>query len=227
MKHLFFDLDNTLWDFDKNTETVLNKLFYQYKLEPNLNANFDSFYKVYLKNNELLWHLYGFRKISKDELRFKRFFDTFFDFGINDSALAQSFSDLYIQQAPQGTLLKPHCIETLNELMKKFELHIITNGFTQSQTIKLSNCGLMPYFKHIIISEETGYNKPELEIFNLARNMAKANPKNCVMIGDDLINDVQGALNAGWQAVHFCEHSAKKESGYISITALPELLKMF
>ncbi len=158
--HLFFDLDNTLWDFDKNSAAVLEKLFEQFDLSQKLNTDLKTFLTFYVNKNNQMWELYYFNKIKKEELRYKRFYDTFLYFGRNDLKLSHEISDAYLKISPFGKALKPNCIETLELLYPKYHLHIITNGFEEVQNIKLDNCGLRKYFKEIIISERHGFTKP-------------------------------------------------------------------
>lgn len=226
--HLFFDLDNTLWDFDKNSFVALSKLHDEFQLDKKLNTTFEKFHEFYLKKNEELWHLYYFQKIEKAELRYKRFYDSFLNFGINDEKLSKEISEAYIKIAPYSTELKAGCIETLDALVKKYPLHIITNGFNEVQHIKIDSCGLRKYFDQIIISDNYNLTKPNVEIFRLAESMAKAEREKCVMIGDSWISDVEGAIGAGWKAIHYnlSPTEKKKEIDYHEIKDLRELITL-
>jgi putative hydrolase of the HAD superfamily len=203
MSHLFFDLDNTLWDFDLNSHNTLKQLFHELNLEERLTTGFDAFHHLYKKKNESLWHKYYQKQIEKTELRFRRFYDSFLHFGVDDRELSQQLSEEYIRLSPYSKALKPGCIEMLEAVSKRHQLHIITNGFKEIQYIKIENCGLRKFFKEIIISEEYGSTKPHLEIFRLAEKKAGADKNECVMIGDNWVSDVEGALEAGWKAVFY------------------------
>jgi putative hydrolase of the HAD superfamily len=205
MTHLFFDLDNTLWDFDRNSFKVLGKLFTENKLEEKLGADFNAFHDFYYKKNNELWHLYYFHKIKKEELRYKRFHDTFLNFGYDDIPLSKFLAEEYLKVSPYSKELIPGCEEVLDHFHGRSHLHIITNGFTEVQNIKLDNCGIRKYFNTIIISEEHGLTKPNIEIFRLAEQKAKATPDNCVMIGDNWVSDIEGAIGAGWRAVYLSQ----------------------
>ena len=225
MKHLFFDLDNTLWDFDKNSKTVLQNLFKANNFEVKLGVDFEKFHSFYYEKNNELWHLYYFNKIKKEELRYRRFHDTFLNFGLNNLQLSKSIAEDYIQISPYSKHLMPDCIEVLEHLAKDYHLHIITNGFAEVQNIKIDNCGLRDYFKQIIISEEHGLTKPNLEIFRLAERLANAAPDKCMMIGDNWVSDIEGAIGAGWKAVYFGNNlpDGKQHSFVSSIKKLEEL----
>ncbi len=231
--HIFFDLDNTLWDFDKNSHKALLQLCTEFDFDNKLNTDFESFHKFYLKRNEELWHLYYFNKIEKSELRYLRFYDSFKNFGFDDINFSKQISEAYINIAPHSTELKPGCIETLEVLHKKFPLHVITNGFTEIQHIKIDSCGLRKYFGNIIISEQYNSTKPNIEIFRVAEKLASTQKEKCVMIGDSIISDIEGAVGAGWKAIHYNEKDsiAKRDlrdlRDYREIRDLRELKIMF
>lgn len=202
-KHIFFDLDRTLWDFDRNSEAALRHILESEELIPQVQS-FERFHKVYIQQNAHLWKLYGKGKIKKDELRYERFRAAFRKFKLHDEALVQRVGDAYVKISPRQTLLFPNAIETLKELKKMgFHLHIITNGFKEVQHIKLENCGMHAFFDVIICSEVIGKNKPDPAIFKYAMKEAGATPENSLMIGDDYHIDVAGALQVGMHAIHF------------------------
>lgn len=225
MTHLFFDLDNTLWDFDKNSKTVLQNLFRANNFETRLGVDFDTFHDFYYKKNDELWHLYYFNKIKKEELRYKRFYDTFLNFGLNDLQLSKSIASDYVNISPYSKHLKHGCIETLEHLKQKYDLHIITNGFAEVQNIKIDNCGLRDYFKHIIISEEHGFTKPHADIFRLGERLAQTTSDKCIMIGDNWVSDIEGAIRAGWKAV-FYEGNEKARYNHESISLIKDLSEL-
>ena len=224
--HLFFDLDRTLWDFDRNSENALKQIFAEEELEARI-GGFEHFHQQYIYQNAHLWKLYGKGKIKKDDLRYERFRVTLKHFKLQDEALVRRLSDAYVQISPLQTALFPAAIETLQELQQMgYNLHIITNGFQEVQFIKLENCGLRAFFDVIVCSEFVGKNKPEPAIFNYAMNQANAKPAQAIMIGDDYHVDVAGALRAGMQAVWF-DPSGKNTYGYEhTIKQLTELLTL-
>lgn len=210
-KHIFFDLDRTLWDFEKNSEQALKQLFNETQDRHHI-PSFQKFLQIYKDINAQLWVKYGKGKISKEELRDARFTKTLQKFDCFDVELGAYFGENYLKISPYQTLLFPNTIETLEELKKEgYTMHIITNGFVEVQHIKLENCGLKPYFTHILCSEEVGANKPSPIIFNKAMEMAGTTPTNSIMIGDDLEVDVIGATNAGMHAIHFDPEGRMKD----------------
>lgn len=210
MKHLFFDLDRTLWDFEQNSKKALEHLFDVHDLGQVIKS-FESFHRTYKQHNAVLWNRYGKGKISKEELRVKRFRDTLQYYQIFDKNLADQISEGYIKVSPYQTELFPGTHETLQELNADgYELHIITNGFKEVQYIKLDQSELRDYFDVIVCSEVVGVNKPDPKVFNFAMDNAKANPDESVMIGDDFKVDVLGAENAGMKGVLFDPHEKYK-----------------
>jgi putative hydrolase of the HAD superfamily len=202
-KHIFFDLDHTLWDFDKNAEETLNQLFHEYKLE-GLGLNSAAvFIETYTRNNHQLWADYHTGTISKQHLRETRFRKTFMDLGLSPVLIPTSFEDDYVRICPTKTNLLPGATETLNYLQEKYSLHIISNGFKESTEIKMAATNLNMYFKTIVISEVVGINKPDKAIFDYALQNAGALKNESLMVGDSLEADVRGAINFGIPAIYF------------------------
>jgi putative hydrolase of the HAD superfamily len=224
-KHLFFDLDDTLWDFEKNSSAALSVLYDKYQLRQKLNAELPEFLQVYYTINLQLWQQLYRRQITRDLLRDARFEKTFQYFNYQSATDHLLISSDYLKIAPLGTLLMKDCLPTLTYLQTNYHLHLITNGFAETQQIKLDNCGLRPFFKTIIISEEHQTVKPELAIFRIAESLANATAEECVMIGDNLESDIEGAKNAGWEAIYFSEKNSNF-SGH-AISGLAELQMIF
>ena len=225
-KHLFFDFDDTLWDFTKNSARVLEELFYEFELHEKLNTSFEHFLARYQKTNLELWSKYYKRQVSKQEMRDNRFNTVFKGFGYDNYEENLLITQQYLTRGPKGEYLKEGCRETLDYLKEKYTLHIITNGFSESQRVKIEGSGLTHYFTQVIISDEHGMVKPEPQIFRLAESMSGAKTNDCVMIGDSLESDINGALNAGWDAVYYHESKEHVHQG-LSISSLRELKGLF
>lgn len=227
-KHIFFDLDHTLWDFDKNSTETLLELFTMYDLKNLGVKSFESFHSAYKNRNEMMWEEYRLGKIDKATLRDKRFIFTFWDLGLDPESAPKGLSDDYIKLSPARKNLFPHSHEVLTYLKAKYKLHIITNGFEEAQHIKLEASDLKKYFEEIIISERTGFKKPDIRIFDYSAKLAKANSEECIMIGDGLEVDVLGALSAGWDAVYFnpgkTPHSENLKFEIASLDELKQIL---
>jgi putative hydrolase of the HAD superfamily len=222
--HLFFDLDRTLWDFEKNSKQALKILFSELELSQKI-KNFYEFLNVYKHINNDLWVAYGKKKITKDELRTLRFELTLAKFHIIDSKLTNDLNNGYIEISPNQTNIFPHAIETLTYLQNQgYNMHIITNGFKEVQYRKLKNCGFEPFFDVIVCSEEVGVNKPEAAVFHHAMKRANAQISKCVMIGDDLLVDFHGAQNAGMKAILFDpQKNRRQRKGDFHIQSLNQI----
>ncbi len=227
IRHIFFDLDRTLWDFEMNSRETLEELYCE-SLASETNISAEEFIGIYHKHNERLWSEYRKGAIKKEVLRWKRFQLTFKEIGIVNNDLAQQFDNEYIARSPQKTNLFPGAIDILQYLSKHYQLHILTNGFLETQNLKINNAGIAPFIKHMTTSEEAGHQKPEAGAFEYALKKAGATVKNSVMVGDDLEIDIIGAHNVGMRQVFF--NPAKQPHNFKpswEIVTLSELKQIF
>jgi putative hydrolase of the HAD superfamily len=205
-KHLFFDLDHTLWDFDANAHETLVELYAIFQLESKGVIPFEDFYKLYKIHNEILWDRFHKGFITAEELKWKRMWRTLMEFKIGDEALAKQMSEKFLEILPTKKLLFPNTVEVLDYLKNKhYELHLITNGFEKTQWTKLNNSGLNIYFDQVVTSEGSNSVKPQKEIFEYAMNKAGASLSQSIMLGDNLEADIQGAMNVGMDNI-FVNH---------------------
>jgi len=203
-KDIFFDLDHTIWDFDKNAEETLQELFFKYRFDRLFNqTTADLFISTYTSNNHRLWDLYHHGKIDKPTLRKARFDDTFSQLGVDPVLFPSDFEEEYLLICPQKTNLFPHAHETLSYLRDRYNLHLISNGFKEACEVKLVKSNLEQYFEHIFISELVGVNKPDPMIFQHALKTTQTIPDWSIMIGDNVDADVRGAQNVGMDAIFF------------------------
>jgi len=224
IKHIFFDLDRTLWDFEANSHSTLEELFSIFKLEEKGILNADEFIRIYKAHNEKLWGLYRKGDISQKDLRRDRFQRTLSDFGIKDFPLAEEIGEQYISICPKKNQLFPFAIEVLDYLSEKYKLHIITNGFEKVQHIKLKYSDLIKYFDNIITSEQIGVMKPNPKIFEFALANANATSSESVYVGDDLAVDILGCQNCGIEGIYFNPKKEKyQEKAAFEITCLSQL----
>ena len=202
--HVFFDLDHTLWDFDKNSALTFEKIF---QLN-NIDVCLDEFLEIYVPINFQYWKLYREEKIDKESLRYGRLKDAFklLDLKVKTSMIYK-LSDDYIAYLSTFNHLFDGAIEILEYLQGKYKLHIITNGFKEVQQGKLNNSNIDNYFVTVTNSEMVGAKKPNPKIFKYALQVAKASHKNSIMIGDNYEADILGALNFGVDAICFNYHN--------------------
>jgi len=200
INHIFFDLDHTLWDFEKNSALTFQQIFN----EEQINCPLSSFLEVYVPTNLVYWKRYRNNEISKEELRYFRLKEVFTKVGFNASdALIHRVANRYIDILGTQKYLFDGCLEVLDYLSKKYELHIITNGFEEVQNNKLVNSGIAIYFKSVTTSEDVNAKKPDPRIFECALQKAKATKRESLMIGDSLEADIEGANAFGLQSIYF------------------------
>jgi putative hydrolase of the HAD superfamily len=219
---IFFDLDHTLWDFDKNSEMAFDRIF-KSKF-PQIKTQ--DFIEKYAPINQECWKLYQHDKITHQELRYNRLKFSFdaLNLEISDEDINQIAED-YIEFLTDNNYLFDGAIEVLDYLKAKYRLHIITNGFANVQDKKINNAALGGYFSTITNSELAGVKKPNSIIFDYAINVAKASKENSIMIGDCLDADVNGALNAGLDAIFFNDKNIEAPENIKQINHLLELKK--
>ena len=203
IKHVFFDLDRTLWDFNANSRLELRLIWEDFKLHQLGISLPDEFIKIYEQINSECWDLYRKNEITKEKLRIKRFSDTLNYFGIKNELLSEQIATQYTNNSPKRTILVEGAFSLLDYLEAKYPLHIITNGFEEVQRVKLNNCQLSRYFETFTSSEEVGVTKPHPSIFSKALSKANANKKNSVYIGDDLLVDIKGAADFGMHSIYY------------------------
>jgi putative hydrolase of the HAD superfamily len=221
IKHVFFDLDHTLWDFEKNSELTFDKIFKDNAIA----VNMDDFLAIYKPLNLKYWKLYRNEKVSKEELRYSRLKNSFdaVNYEISDQ-LIDKLAEEYIENLANFNHLFDGTFELLDYLKDKYRLHIITNGFEEIQSKKMINSKIYHYFDQVITSESVGVKKPNSRVFEYALEVANAKKENSVMIGDSLEADIRGALSAGLQAIH-CDFDNVKltDEDFISVNSLLEI----
>lgn len=222
IKHIFFDLDDTLWDFKANSERVLRELYSEFALGEKLRVRPEEFLEAYNRINRRYWWLYGRGETDKESLRKNRFPETLSSFGYSDETLGSRLTSVYLERAPKGERLTEGCLETLAWLKTRYSLHILTNGFADVQHIKIEASGIRPYVEQVLVSEIHQLRKPDPRFFRLAESLSGATAPECLMVGDQIENDVNGALQAGWQAIHFDREASAAHDGW-RIASLPEL----
>jgi putative hydrolase of the HAD superfamily len=217
---VFFDLDHTLWDFEKNSALTFERILNH----NNISVSIEKFLTIYVPINLEYWKLYREEKVTKSELRYQRLKKTFnaLEFDISDN-LIDTLSEEYIQYLSSYNHVFPYTFEILDYLSPKYKLHIITNGFQEIQDKKLKNANLYNYFSQIINSEIAGVKKPNPYIFELALDMAKTKPEHSVMIGDNIEADILGAQALGFHTIHFNAHKEPEHNFCKMIDSLHEI----
>jgi putative hydrolase of the HAD superfamily len=227
-KHIFFDLDHTLWDFTSNSRKTLKGIFDEFRLKEKGISSFDVFVEKYETINEGLWTKYRAGTIDKSTLRNGRFPAVFRHWEIHDQVLANDINERYLTEGPKQPGLMPNAIETLEYLQTRYEVHLITNGFKEVQSTKLNASGLQGYFKTITTSEEVGVLKPNPKVFHHALGLALAQPDHSIYVGDHFDSDVIGSKNAGIDQVFFNPHDLDHPKvATFEIKDLGEMIDLF
>ncbi len=222
--HIFFDLDHTLWDFERNSTEALTEIFQDLRLDSHGVPAPEPFITNYQEHNHRCWEMYRKGEISKEDLRTHRFVLALNDFKITDYQLAKRIGDEYVKISPYKTNLFSGSIEILEYLDRRYKLSIITNGFEEVQYIKIKQSGLEKYFDHIITSEKAGFKKPHPAIFKMALELNDASPESVLMIGDDEEADVLAAVDLGIDGILFDPH--KKSKGNEKYNVINELKEL-
>lgn len=230
-KHLFFDLDNTLYDFEANSYMAMKEAFNELELLDKL-PSFDQYFKVYSEINAALWAEYREQRMPKDILRTKRHTDSLAQFDLEPEMGATRLDDLYLEKMTTQTELFPNTIDVLAELQTRgYKIHIITNGFKEVQHQKIENTGLMPFLTNVFISEVIQAPKPAYKIFEYAIKSSNARKSESLMIGDSWESDIEGAKKYGIDQVFFqlnkqvLDYTKLGKPTFI-ITELNDLLKI-
>ena len=221
---IFFDLDHTLWDFDKNSEMAFKTIFENDFPE----IEIQDFMKVYVPINQAVWKLYQKDEIMSNQLRYMRLKQSFdaINIDISDHQI-ENIAEEYIKLLPENNHLFEGTIEILDYLRQKYTLHIITNGFANVQDKKLNNSNIRKYFETITNSDNAGAKKPNPIIYDYSLNMANAKKETSIMIGDCLDADINGALDFGIDAVFVNYHNIDVDKNINQIKKLSELKNYF
>jgi putative hydrolase of the HAD superfamily len=223
-RHLYFDLDRTLWDFDSNSYDALSDIFEEFGLHQ-CSSDRKEFIDRYHFHNEQLWANYRKGEMTKELLRSERFRLTLEGATTGNHELALRIGESYLGKSVEKTKIFPNTHEVLTYLKDKgYYMYILPNGFRETQFAKLKNCKLGGYFEKVFTSETIGINKPNPEIFHWAVTSVNAKKTECLIIGDDPEVDILGAKNYGIDSVFFNPlHESTEIKASYEITDLLEL----
>jgi putative hydrolase of the HAD superfamily len=220
IKDVFFDLDHTLWDFETNSKKAYAYIFKKHQI----NINIEHFIEIYEPINFAFWKLFRENKVSKKELKYARLRNTFNTLNLNVSdETIHILAEDYLDNLPNYNTLFDGTFEILDYLKPKYNLHIITNGFSSTQSKKMINSKIGHYFDHIITSESIHVKKPNPKIFFHALNLVNTYTYQSVMIGDSLEADIYGSENVGMQAIHCNFNNNDTDNNVITVTHLTQL----
>ena len=228
-RYYLIDLDRTLWDFDSNSEHAIGLLISRNPvlcraIQEKEGCGEDSLHRFFMRYdvlNHRLWAMYEKGEMTKEDLRWKRFHEAFRWYGIEDEALARQFGEDYLEQMVCENRLMPEAREMLEAIrLAGGKMAILSNGFREVQYRKLRGAGISEYFSAVVVSEEAGCLKPRPGIFAYAE--AK---RATLMIGDDPVNDIEGAQIFGIDQFYYNHkgHKAISHATYESADLTPFL----
>jgi putative hydrolase of the HAD superfamily len=202
-EHIFFDLDHTLWDYERSAEETLGEIYDDFELDLRTSYTLDAFFQRFKEINASLWHQYNHNKIDSKKLRSLRFRLVLEEFARISNEEIDQINKLFMERCPVKPYLMDGCVDILEFLSDQYTLHIITNGFEKTQHIKLNACGITGFFDSITTSEKAEAKKPDERIFDYAIGTAGASHEESIMIGDNLRTDILGASRFGMDQVYF------------------------
>ncbi|MFD2519334.1 YjjG family noncanonical pyrimidine nucleotidase [Emticicia soli] len=203
-KHLFFDLDHTLWDFEKNSSESLAELYHSFELNSLNISELSAFQQEFSVVNRRYWSMLESNQITHEQLRRRRFRDTLINLGVDtDEAFGLKLNEAFLELLPQKSHLIDGAIEILDFLAPNYELHIISNGWQDVQARKIKSSKIEHYFGEVITNERAEARKPNKKIFDYALQVTKAQLSESIMIGDNYDADIMGAINANMDVVFY------------------------
>lgn len=221
---VFFDLDNTLWDYQKNAKLCLEALFPDFSKKFPKAVAFQEFYDAYYHSNESLWEKINRGEISKSYLRTHRFPDAFRSLGFDEEALGLKLEDLFLEKITLHHELVDGAVPLLDFFRQQsVKLHILSNGFLEVTHQKINTSALAGYFDTITSADELQIRKPDAKIYHHALRKAQAIPETALMIGDDWEADILGAQAIGMAAVYYTPTGSQPEAYPYTVSKLSDI----
>ena len=224
-KFVLFDLDGTLFNYEKAEKTAFKMTFDHFGLDETTIADLNEKYKII---NEKIWRDFQTGNITAERLRTERFTilceqeNLFFD--------PEKISKKYLENLSQCSFLIDGAIETVSFFHQNCKIALVTNGLSDVQHARLEKSPLKNYFRDIFISEEIGVAKPNRHIFEYVFSELGLLKKNDVMIvGDNLFSDILGGNNFGIDTCWFNPNRLINETDIIpsyEVFKLSELRKI-
>lgn len=224
IKHIFFDLDHTLWDYDRSAQETLSEIYTQLEMS-NTRISIKKFINTFYEVNDKLWAKYNNDLVDREYIKNERFNEIFGASGI-DIAKSKTASSYFLANCSLKPYLMADALTALHYLSNRYDLHIITNGFLDAQNRKLSSSGIAEFFKVVVTSECIDSRKPSPEIFEYSLNLAGASKLNSIMIGDNPRTDINGAREFGMKTVFYDPSGKKKSLADYTIQSHMELLRL-
>ena len=225
-KGLLVDLDDTLLDFTKSEALSLNTTHKQFYQEIISEADFLSTFHTI---NSQLWQDLEVGKVTPQEVSSQRF--ALLNKSVRSSVLSQDVVAFYADQLIKNSLWLPGAEDAIKTLKERFQICVITNGFSNVQRGKYKLYNMEDWAESFIVSEEVGVSKPHKDIFDIALKSCGLLPHQTLMIGNSLTSDYQGAINAGidfcWVKIPDIDLPQEFPTPAYSVLSISELIKKF
>lgn len=224
MKYILFDLDDTLFDFKKAEKIALTKTLESFGIAPD-----EKILSRYSEINISRWKLMELRKITREEVKVSRYRILFDEFGI--AVPPENATPVYEKNLAIGHYFMEGAEDVIKKLYGSYRLYIVSNGTSHVQKGRIESSIIPRYFDGIFISQNIGYNKPDVRFFEHCFESIDGFSKDqSVIIGDSLSSDIQGGINAGITTVWFnpkgdAADKIKPDYEITSLYQIPKLLE--
>lgn len=204
VKHIFFDLDHTLWDFEQNARICLTEIFHDHRIAALGVTDFDLFFSIFSEVNRQFWYLLDTQQITHQELRRERFKATLDKCAVTISVeQSEAMNAQFLALLPKQSQLMPYTLQLLTTLHPHFHLHVLSNGFELVQRQKMASGGILDFFQHVITNDVAQAHKPSPAMFDFALSRIQSTPEEALMVGDNWVADIEGAIQMGIPAIHY------------------------
>ena len=198
---ILFDLDGTLFDYDTSEAKALQNTFEDFDLPFERKV-----IPIYRELNARLWKQFELGTISQKVIKVLRFKQL--GNALNLEFDAEEFSHSYLLHLSEGTDLIDGARQIIEFLSDKTDLVLITNGLTIVQRPRIKNSDMEQYFREVIISEEVGFAKPDVKIFDITfERLGFPTKEDVLIVGDSLTSDMAGGINYGIDTCWFNPNS--------------------
>lgn len=202
-KHIFFDLDHTLWDFERNSSESLEEIFHHHQLTRYGIPSLEAFVCSFLKINTALWDAFDRGQLHHAYIRENRFRMVFEELGAECPPDHSDIGEFYLRLLPHKKHLLEGALDLLNYVAAAgYGMHIITNGFNEIQARKIASSEIGHFFSNVVTFETANAKKPDRRIFEFALDIAQTSPEESLMVGDNWIADILGAKQVGMDTVY-------------------------
>lgn len=207
-KFIYFDLDDTLLDHKKAEQKGLADVYQHFDVFTDISLK--TLLNVYHLINKGLWEEYGKGEIDRFILQRRRFEETLSRLGI-DTALLEQIGNAYMDNYRNHWEWIDGAKNAFDSIRAKYPVGIITNGFAETQWMKIDQFGFRETASQIVISEEIGVMKPHPKIFDYSTQLVGVERSEILYVGDSLTSDVMGGKEAGWQVAWYTNDPVDEE----------------